>query len=214
MTAKKTMDSMDGMDNENTVDAGAIMETMQRQMAAMQAEMARMKAVQDDPHRIARDGLVVVTQADIRAFLDEPIQPNVFWAENPSPVLCLRMDEKTFDSNLRQEKISRTFFATFHRWFGVGEELRRNDGSLIYPRGIGRYAFATTDPDAEVLLKRLTARTDPAELPRIYTDAEWKLRMKAEYESRNAARAIQEKYRQQMAELQTGAVEGDPKAGI
>ncbi len=203
--------SKDNKEMKNEKDTAIIV--LQKTLAEMRRELEALKNQQNEPARIARDGVVIVTQEEVRRFLDAPVRENVFWAETPAPVLCLRGDEKTWDKDLRKENTSQCFFAPFSRSFGVGEELRRDDGRLIYPYGIGRYELAPETPDYEVLVKRLTARTQSGDTPRIYSDAEWREMMRAEYEGRAAKQAVQDKYKRRMAELATGKAEGDPKLG-
>jgi hypothetical protein len=201
--------------NEAGGDGAALREALEM-VQALSKDVAELRARQDQSEmRIAVDGAVQVSDADVDDFLAETAREDVIWSENPYFAYLLQVDEEVYDEHLKKARKLSPSWAHFGQYWGPGVELRDAAGRKLFPKGIGRYELPEIEDTGTraVLLFRIQDRTNPNHLPRVYSDLEWRERLRMEYEQRRATEAIRKRTAARIAAMQSGKVEGDPKAG-
>lgn len=207
---------------EKPLTLKALQEVLQTQAKEIEGLKAGVKKAEAAAPRSIRDGVATVTDETIEEFLKGTRPETEFWSFSPFTVICLQDAEREFDAETRRERVEVPFFAQFQRWWGPGAELKREDGTLEFANGIGyfdlghftRAAGPQTLDEGRLtarMRERVKARTGAE---RIFTGAEWQEILRAKYAMRQAKKRIESDMNARIAARESGAAEGDPKAGV
>jgi hypothetical protein len=171
-----------------------------------------------------RMGTHVVPRADYEAFFKEPRPDDEFFVLNPHQRLVIQDERRYKNPDTGLEEYTPPLILTFEQYFGPGSDLRKSDGTKMFPRGVGYRRINSTDwPELEragtIDLEKIKARiahinAENSATEQILTgggDLGYAELIKDAWKDRERDTARAEAREQKQLAILTGQAEGHPR---